>query len=217
MADFRVRLHLRDAPPPSSALEGLVVTSAAPLSEGARAEAARKAWYWPEAEAALGSLEHALELALAEAPADPLEHAIALTRRAATLAARLDAAACEWTETGLTHAAASFVDQASDAGVDDPPLYLWLEFEARSNDARETSLLTRGLASFGRREVEVAESRRSLEEILECVSDAALYELTSSTPVTDGETLELTRGKVRVRIMPSLRNDGRRALRLRLP
>jgi hypothetical protein len=53
--------------------------------------------------------------------------------------------------------------------------------------------------------------------VLEVVTDAALYVLTASTPLEDGETLEVTRGRVRVRIVPSLRNDGSRALRLRLP
>jgi hypothetical protein len=73
------------------------------------------------------------------------------------------------------------------------------------------------MSGFERPEVEVDRSGRELEEILEVVTDAALYVLTASTALEDGETLEVTRGKVRVRTMPSLRNDGTRALRLRLP
>ena len=54
------------------------------------------------------------------------------------------------------------------------------------------------------------------EQILECVTDVALFSLTGDAIPLDGETIEITRGSVRVRRMPSLRNDGAIALRVRV-
>lgn len=217
MAAHRIRLLFAHPLGASPEAEGLVCAPAPPLTAEEREIAARAAWYWPEADATLASLEHGLFVDLQGGPEDPLERAILLTRRAQALGATLGAGAFVWEGSLLPHAPESFADQASDATFDDPPLLLWVALEARSNDAGKLSLLTRGLAAFALPEIEVADSSRAIEDLLEFVTDAALYLLTSSTPLGDGETLEVTRGTVRVRMMPSLRNDGSRALRLRLP
>ena len=198
-------------------LDGALVRSAAALDDASRERAVHAAWYWPEAAEILPQLGHALEVSLAAPPEDDLEHAVVLTKVAAEVGKVAGARAYLWDATGLAHDALAFTDQASDASVDDLPLYLWIAFEAREDEPSKISILTRGMGTFDRPEVEVDRSARELEEILEVVTDAALYVLTASTALEDGETLEVTRGKVRVRTMPSLRNDGRRALRLRLP
>jgi hypothetical protein len=215
---FRVRLLLEAAPSePVPTTEGLQLRAASALEQAERERAIRAAWYWPEAEEVLPGLTHALEVSLATPPEDDLEQAVALTKAAAELGKALGARAYLWEDTLLAHDALAFTDQASDASVDDLPLYLWIAFEAREDEPSKISILTRGMSSFERPEIEVDRSGRELEEILEVVTDAALYVLTASTALEDGETLEVTRGKVRVRTMPSLRNDGSRALRLRLP
>lgn len=216
---FRVRALLERAPSALPARDDLRVASAAGLDEAARAQAAAAAWYWPEAAEVLPSLPHAVEIALASPPEDDLEHAVALTKAAAELGQGLGARAYAWEAEALVlvHDALAFTDQASDATLDDLPLYLWIGFEAREAGEGTIAVLTRGMSTFERPEVEVDRSSRELEEVLEVVTDAALYVLTASTALEDGETLEVTRGKVRVRVLPSLRNDGTRALRLRLP
>lgn len=214
---FRVRALLEQVPSTLAAAEALAIERVAGLEDAARERAVSSAWYWPEAEDVLAGLGHGVVVSLREPPEDDLEHAVALTKAAASLGRALGARAYVWEATGLAHDAAAFVDQASDATEDDLPLYLWIGFEARQDEPGALSVLTRGMGTFDRPEVEVDRSARELEEVLEVVTDAALYVLTASTALEDGETLEVTRGKVRVRTMPSLRNDGTRALRLRLP
>lgn len=214
---FRVRALFERAPDALASRDTVVVRQVGGLDEAARERAASAAWYWPEAADVLPGLGHGVEIALREPPEDDLEHAVALTKAAAELGRPLGARAYVWEATGLAHDADAFVDQASDATEEDLPLYLWIGFEAREDEPGALSVLTRGMGSFERPEVEVDRSARELEEVLEVVTDAALYVLTASTALDDGETLEVTRGKVRVREMPSLRNDGTRALRLRLP
>lgn len=214
---FRVRALLEREPASLPAREGVRVSRAPALDAAAREHAAEVAWYWPEAAEVLATLEHAVELSLASPPEDDLEHAVELTKVAAELGLVLGARAYLWEPTGLVHDAIAFNDQASDATIDDLLLYLWIGFEARQDEDGTLAVLTRGMGTFERPEVEVDRSSRELEDVLEIVTDAALYVLTASTALEDGETLEVTRGKVRVRTMPSLRNDGTRALRLRLP
>lgn len=215
--EFRVRLLLAAAPASVPAHAEADVRAAEALDAATAEAAIAAAWYWSEAEGVLPGLAHAVSVALKTPPEDDLDHAVALTRVAAELGAQLGAGAYLWESTGLVHEGTAFVDQASDASPEDLPLYLWIGFEAREDEPGKISILTRGMGGFERPEVEVDRSARELEEILEVVTDAALYVLTASTALEDGETLEVTRGKVRVRTMPSLRNDGTRALRLRLP
>lgn len=187
------------------------------LEADARARAARAAWYWPEASEVLSSLSHGVALTLVAPPDDPVEHALRLTRRAAEVGRALRARAYVWEATGLAHDASTFEDQASDATRDDLPLYLWLGFESEGAEDGTISVWTRGMDRFSRLEVEVERSRREIDAILEVVTDVALVSLTSREPIEDGETVEVTRGKVRLRRLPSLRNDGSHALRVRLP
>lgn len=217
-APFRVRVLFASSSasaPASSA--ALTIGAVGAPDAAALARMTERAWYWPEAAEVLAGVRHALEVSLAAPPEDDLDHAVALTRAAAELGAAHGALAYLWEGTELVHEASAFQDQASDASAEDLPLYLWIAFEAREDEPAKITMWTRGMADFDRPEVEVDRSARELEDVLEVVTDAALYVLTASTALEDGETLEVTRGKVRVRTLPSLRNDGSRALRLRLP
>lgn len=179
--------------------------------------AARDAWYWPEAREALEKHQSHCEIALAAEVGTPIERALALTRAVATVAARPGCVAVLWDATMLAHEPSQWITQTEDATEDDLPLFLWLAFEGTESGDGTRSLRTRGARDFGAREIEVAGSKRDGEEVLEVVCDVALYVLTSPVPLEDGDQVEVTRGKVRVRVEPSLRNDGTRAYRLRLP
>lgn len=181
--------------------------------------ALKNAWYWPGAQDAIAQHTSHVELSLAAEVGTPIERALALTRAIAALAGVPGVVAVIWDATMLAHEPAQWIAQAEDATEDDLPLFLWISFEG-SEDSTEggtRSLCTRGLAGFGALEVEVAQSRRDGEELLETVCDVVLFVLTSPVALEDGDQVEVTRGKVRVRIEPSLRNDGTKAYRLRLP
>lgn len=183
--------------------------------------AAASAWYWPEARECAATHRAYLEVALAAEVGSPIERALALTRGVASLVARAPEGARPvavlWDATELLHDPAQWIAQSEDATADDLPLFLWLSFEGTESEAGTRSLQTRGARAFGASEIEVAGSKRDGEEILETVCDVALFVLTSPVPLEDGDQVEVTRGKVRVRIEPSLRNDGTKAYRLRLP
>lgn len=188
------------------------------IDAGALESAQRGAWYWPGARDALARHASFVELSLAAEVGSPIERALALTRATAGLAGQDGAVAVIWDATGLAHDPAQWIAQSEDATSEDLPLFLWIAFEGEDDPAGGSrSLRTRGLAGFGALEVEVAQSKRDGEELLETVCDVALYVLTSPVALEDGDQVEVTRGKVRVRLEPSLRNDGSKAYRLRLP
>jgi hypothetical protein len=201
------------AAPPGARITEIAGRIAEADIERARASA----WYWPEAGAALEGHAAHVEVSLCSDVGTAVEAALALTRAVASLAASPGVIGVVWESTCLAHDPAQWIAQAEDATEDDLPLLLWLAFEGTEADDGTRSLKTRGARDFDAMEVEVAGSRRDGEELLETVLDVALYVLTSPVPLEDGDQVEVTRGKVRVRIEPSLRNDGTKAYRLRLP
>jgi hypothetical protein len=216
MPNFVIHLSLaNEAALPAH--ESLTITKAPVLSKEAIERAALATWYWPEAEEVLGAVKSAFAVTLKNAPENAIAHAVELTKAAAELGKRVGATAYLWEQTGLVHSAEAFLDQAADATEFDLPLYLWIAFEAKELETGGISMQTRGMSDFKKTEVEIDKSERELEDVLEVLTDAALYVLTEEAPLEDGETLEVTRGKVRVRHMPSIRNDGTTALRVRFP
>ena len=188
------------------------------LDEASRAHAIGGAWYWPGARDAIATHTSHVELSLAAEVGTPIERALAMTRAVAALAGAPNVVAVIWDATGLAHEPAQWIAQTEDATEDDLPLFLWIAFEGTEDaETGSRSLRTRGMDGFGALEVEVAQSKRDGEEVLEIVCDVVLVVLTSPVPLEDGDQVEVTHGKVRVRLEPSLRNDGTRAYRLRLP
>jgi hypothetical protein len=204
---------------PSAAPPGARVTWRAASVDGeVVAAAASRAWYWPEASATIERHRaHALVELVAQV-GTPLESALALTEATAAIAARPGAIAVLWDATELVHEAAQWIAQTEDASIEDLPLFLWLAFEGTEDEESGTrSLRTRGARDLGApHEIEVARSKRDGEELLEAVCDVALVVLTSDVPLEDNDQVEITRGKVRIRVEPSLANDGSKAYRLRL-
>lgn len=188
--------------------------------------AAARAWYWPEAREVVAEHRSHVMLQLAgegEEDERDVDRALRLTRAAASLAASAGASAVLYAAEGvvLVHSAAAWIEQSADATPDDLPLYLWVAFEGTKNADGTLGMRTHGVrALIGEGapacEVEVESSKRDGEAILDHVYDVALYALTSPEPIESGEPLETTHGKVRVRIEPSLRNDGTKAYRVRL-
>ena len=184
--------------------------------------AAARAWYWPEAREVVAKHRSHVTLELeGEEDEGEIDRALRLTRVAASLAASAGAVLYAAEGVALVHSAAAWIEQSADATPDDLPLYLWVAFEGTKNADGTLGMRTHGVrALIGEGapacEVEVESSKRDGEAILDHVYDVALYALTSPEPIESGEPLETTHGKVRVRIEPSLRNDGTKAYRVRL-
>jgi hypothetical protein len=189
--------------------------SGEPIDAAELASAAARAWYWPEATDVVARARSGVRISAPGADG-PVDAALQVTADAARRAREKNVLAVLWEPTGLVHEAAAFADQAEDATREDLPLYLWVRFEGTKGDDGTLGMYTTGLAALGAMEIETEGSKKDGEHVLECVTDVALFVLTAPSIPDDGETIEVTRGAVRVRRMPSLRGDGTTALRVRV-
>lgn len=214
---FTIRVLFRESVPTLVPPPGVRVACCDALPSAQLETLASDAWYWPEALDILSTHRSHASMALAAEVGSPVERALALSRAAAAVASHPGALAVIWDATGLVHTPEQWVAQCEDASGEDLPLFLWIAFEGTESDAGTRDLKTRGATALGALEVEVAASRRDGEALLETVCDVVLYVLTSPVPLESGDQVHVTLGKVRVRVEPSLRNDGSKAYRLRLP
>lgn len=199
--------------------------SASPLNVlGAKAEvpdpellyrgAQLAAWYL-----SVEGLEQRTHVVMLESEGDSLAEVLALTGRVRDAIAGAPDDALVLLDGGpVLHDKASFSDQAEDAAEDDPPIFLWVAFELKDHGDGTRSLLTHGATAIGSpMEIEIDRSQRSAEELLERAADAVLVAMAAGDQIDDGDTIELSEDRVRVRIQPSLSGSGERAFRLRIP
>ncbi len=74
---------------------------------------------------------------------------------------------------------------------EDLPLYNWIYFGLRKENGKQ-SVYTYGLADFGKMEMEIVESKSSIEELNEMMFNLAHYVLAYNVKLKDGETIGLS-------------------------
>jgi hypothetical protein len=73
------------------------------------------------------------------------------------------------------------------------PLYNWLYFGLRKSNGKR-SIYTFGLADFNKKEIEIVNSDKSLEDIIETMYDLVHYVIISNVTLKDGETVTIPGG-----------------------
>jgi hypothetical protein len=74
---------------------------------------------------------------------------------------------------------------------DSLPLYLWVYFGLRSENGRH-SVYTYGLTDFGKKEMEIVESVKDLEELSEIMYNMSHYVIAYNVTLKDGETIGMS-------------------------
>ena len=74
---------------------------------------------------------------------------------------------------------------------DNLPLYNWIYFGVRQNNGKQ-SIYTFGLADFGKMEMEIIDSKHSIEELNEMMYNMVHYVLAYDVTLKDGETIGLS-------------------------
>lgn len=75
--------------------------------------------------------------------------------------------------------------------AEDLPLYNWIYFGLRQDNGKQ-SIYTYGLADFGKKEMEIINSSRSLEELNEMMFNMAHYVIAQDVTLKDGETIGIS-------------------------
>ncbi|GAB6167248.1 hypothetical protein JCM19992_32480 [Thermostilla marina] len=181
---------------------------------GGAAELAR--WYWPEAPETLAQHRAHWVVILLGGPTDPIERAMKLTELTATAAASLDeATGIYWGASNLLHPRDQFVARAREMDRESPPIELWVNFRLSGDDNDTVSLLTLGMDQFGHKEIEVHQSRRDPQFILDRVYNIAAYLLENGPVIEDGHTVgQSADEKFTVHIGPSKFDESMTVLRI---
>lgn len=74
---------------------------------------------------------------------------------------------------------------------EDLPLYNWIYFGLRKENGKQ-SVYTYGLADFGKQEMEIVASKKSLEELNEMMFNLTHYVLAYNVTLKDGETIGIS-------------------------
>lgn len=84
-----------------------------------------------------------------------------------------------------------YVDSADDLKNDETPINLWVYLGLRKSD-KGNSIYTYGLNEFGKHEMEIINSKLSLEELYDFLANICSYVIGSNVTFKDGETLGYT-------------------------
>lgn len=152
---------------------------------------AARAWYWPEATAALANHQAHLIVALVDESRDRIAKCMKLTRFVAALLPESRAVGLQWGGSRSVHEPAAFCQVAESLSRDDMPLHLWLEFQIETNDAGGLRLYTTGMAPFGKREIEIPHFAGSPQDLMNHAYNLAHYVLEKNAVLKDGEVVGL--------------------------
>lgn len=194
LGDSIVAVSLMPAAIPWSDLEGPCAT----------------AWWWPEATQSMTLHNSHVIVALMSGSGSPVERHILLTRIVSAVAANADAAGIYWGAGTLVHDPAVFQEQSADLSPDRLAPQLWIDMRLEQNDDGSFRYFTTGMESLGCLEIEIDQSRRPPQEILDFCYDIVSYVLTRGATLNDGETVgRSAKEKIKVRHKPSMWKRGK--------
>jgi len=169
---------------------------------------------WPEAAEVCAQHRTHLLVGLKGEP-DPLRRHLMLTHFAAALAQETDAlAVLYWDNGGVVQPAEWLCRWAPEAGPEDLPLMLWINFHMFMHEGTPF-VATRGLRTFGLMEVEAGSSSLKPMELLEYVYGAAHYQCLQGPVLKDGDTVGASAEERHlVRHLPSVMDRDETVIRI---
>jgi hypothetical protein len=184
---------LMPAPIPWSDLEGPCAT----------------AWWWPEATERMQRHNSHIIVALLGGSGSPVERHLLLTHLVAAVAAHADAAGIYWGAGTVVHEPSAFQEQAADLSAGNLAPQLWVDMRLVQNEDGSLRYFTTGMQPFGCLEIEIDQSRRPPEEILDFCYGIVSYVLMRGATIGDGETVgRSAEEKIQVRHQPSMWDRG---------
>jgi hypothetical protein len=176
-ATFAVReqtcaVALLPAPIPWSDLEGPCATN----------------WMWPEATEKMRDHRAQLLVTLFGSPLGRVDGAVTLTKVVAAMVEAHETAGVYWGDGTLVIKPDVFVELAQTATTEDPPIPIWVEHRIQRSPDGSLNVITTGLAPFGCMEIEVLNSKRTLEDLLDMVAGISHLQLRGDI-FKDGDTV----------------------------
>jgi hypothetical protein len=162
-----------------------------PLPAGELDQSTNYAYYWPEAGEETKGHESHIIVTIMKGSNDMVKRYKLYTEIIVSLMTTTNAVAMYMGMQSLVIGKESYLMQAAYMDDDNLPLNLWIYFGLRS-DAGLNSAYTYGLKEFGKKELEIVRSSRSLEDLLEFLFNIAHYVLACDVTFDDGQTCGLS-------------------------
>lgn len=211
------RDHLRALSVNTGAIEGIVALMPAPMPWSDLEGPCAVAWWWPEAAEKLKDHQAHAIVTLLNQTDNIIINYLAVTRLAACLAATTNAAGVYWGAGTVVHSPERFVEQSTGAHPQNLPLELWIDFRIQQTFDGQYQLLTTGLESLNKREIEIAPCALPPVELLGLGYDIAHYMLTSGAELHDGDTIGRSASeRIRIRFTRSMWNRAGEVMRLEM-
>lgn len=171
----------------------MVAVLPAPIPKGDIDAACAASWMWPDAATAL--LTHkAHAIVAAPEQASPAELASTITRMVCAISRCSDMVGVYWGNGGQVHKPELFVQLASESLNDGSlPVPLWVGLRiSGAGPSGPFTLTTKGMASFGHKELEIIETTMSIGDLRILAYDTILYLLTNGPVIRHGQTFGRT-------------------------
>lgn len=198
---------------------GIIAVLPAPIPWADLEGPCSTAWWWPEAAEKLKPhTAHAIIAVTPKHKDDAIASCLIATKLTACLASTANAAGVYWGNGTLVHSAETFMEHSRGAGPDHLPLSLWIDFRLQRTPDGRYQLLTTGLESLNKREIEIAPCALRPIELLETAYDIAHYALTSGAEIRDGDTIGRSEShKIRISFAKSMWDRPGDVMRLEVP
>lgn len=162
-----------------------------PLPAGELDQSVSYAYYWPEAgEETKGHESHIIVIGM-KGSDDMVKRYKLYTEIIVSLMTTTNAVAMYMGTQSLVISKESYLMQAAYMDDESLPLNLWVYFGLRSETGLN-SAYTYGLKEFGKKELEIVHSSRSLEDLLDFLFNIAHYVLACDVTFEDGQTCGLS-------------------------
>lgn len=147
---------------------------------------------------------------------NPLEKSLYLSQiMFAAIQATPSSIGVYWENAFLYHPKVKFEKVVSECGDETLPIQLWVNFQFYKHPDERMSLLTNGLKAFSLKEIEVHQSQRAPELVLETVFEATYYMIIHGNNFEDGEAVKRNdAGVIRAHYAPSLADKNQEVITL---
>jgi len=175
-------------------------------------------WIWPEATDVIKDHKSHLAVVLTGGNGTHLERNILLTKLLSAVTKSFAATSVYWGHGSVVLSPELIHKMAADASVEDPPIFVWINFHRFKNTDGTFSVLTEGLEYFDCMNIEVIESNQPAEKVLDLVIGLAYITL-KGDKIADGDTVGFDNDgmmKVPTSHAPSVRDESTKVIRIEL-
>lgn len=178
----------------------------APVPGDDLSTAVEYSYLWKDARMALDNESHIVIAVVGEEM--PLDLYKQFTKIAAIILAHTNSMGVYLSNQSLVLSKEFYLEEAAKMNDENLPLYLWAYFGMRQSD-KGNSVYTYGLKEFGLKELEIVNSRNTMEGVMDFLYQTAHYTVAGNINLKDGETVGgLEEEKIKVSLSNGVNLDG---------